>query len=264
MEGRNDLNRPMDAGMPADRGMSDPARGSGFAREVPPTATPGMKAGAAGTLDAPATGATERAEPWRTTIHPDDGSSVADRASGLVDRAKTAVTDAASRATHKVTDAAGHAVDEAKHRVSDRAAGLRDAAGERLERVRGPLLGSALGAIVGSLAGALGGWWAGRRLSDSEFELAPDDEQACYAHFVALTVRPVESFDEARSGYALGHAAARNPSYRGRPFHEVEPELRRGFTGAATGEYDTLRDFARFGYERGTGLGGSTGTTGGL
>jgi hypothetical protein len=68
-------------------------------------------------------------------------------------------------------------------------------------------------------------------------------------------------YDRARTVYVVGYAAARNPEYAGRSFDDVEPHLRSGFSGSRAASYDSLRDFARRGYERGTSRGGgSTGT----
>ena len=60
------------------------------------------------------------------------------------------------------------------------------------------------------------------------------------------------TYERALPGYTLGYVAAGNPGYRGRRFEEIEPDLRHGFTEEPGTDYDTLRDFTRYGYERGT------------
>ena len=84
-------------------------------------------------------------------------------------------------------------------------------------------------------------------------ELPEEHEEACRMHFISYTVRPVEmTYDDARPGYLLGYVAAGNPDYRGRSYDDVERDLRRGFTDDFADRYDTVRDYARFGFERGT------------
>jgi hypothetical protein len=55
----------------------------------------------------------------------------------------------------------------------------------------------------------------------------------------------------ALSAFALGYLAAQNPDYRGQGFDSVEPDVRHAYEGGHT-EYETWRDFTRYGYERGT------------
>lgn len=264
MEQRDDFNRAADRADDARRHLEmakdDLGRAAEHTGDALTDAGRAMEAGASGTLERTrevgrkaaweAEETVERAGSVAETAADRAGSlaqTAADRAASLTDTAG----DAARRAAHSVTDTISRTADETAERVTEQAAALRASAGEALDGVRGPLIGSAMGAILGSLAGALGGWWAGRKLADSDIHLTPEDEAACQAHFVALTVRPVGmTYDQARDGYAIGHAASRNPGYRGRPFDEVEPELRRGFTGDYADRYDSLRDFARYGYER--------------
>lgn len=107
--------------------------------------------------------------------------------------------------------------------------------------------------VVGAVALAAGGWWAGKQLLSSFSKMSREDDTHYRTHFDTYPTRPVGmTYTRARSGYALGHLAAQNPSYAGRSFDEVEPDLRGGFTGGNAGQYDTLRDFCRYGYERGT------------
>jgi hypothetical protein len=124
--------------------------------------------------------------------------------------------------------------------------------------------GPTVTAVVGALAASVGGWWALHAKSDTATQLGEEDERHYRAHFDTHPARASGgmTYDRARTGYALGHTASRNPGYMGRGFDEVEPELRRGFTGEHSGSYDSLRDFTRYGYERGR-SGGGTGSTSG-
>ncbi len=117
--------------------------------------------------------------------------------------------------------------------------------------------------IVGGIALAAGGWWAGRKLYESLRDISEEEEQECRTYYESHPVRTTGvPYDRARTVYVVGYAAARNPEYAGRSFDDVEPHLRSGFSGSRAASYDSLRDFARRGYERGTSRsgGGSTGT----
>ncbi|HEY7769044.1 hypothetical protein [Longimicrobium sp.] len=121
--------------------------------------------------------------------------------------------------------------------------------------------------IVGGIALAAGGWWAGRKLYESLRDISEEEEQECRTYYESHPVRTTGvPYDRARTVYVVGYAAARNPEYAGRSFDDVEPHLRSGFSGSRAASYDSLRDFARRGYERGTSRSGggttSTGTTG--
>lgn len=267
MDQSNDFSRAAERGEDArrdlERAREDLGRAADHTGDALADAGRAMEAGASGTLER--TREVGRKAAWEAEETVERAGSAAgtaaDRAANLKDTAARRAASlagtagsAAQRTAHAVTDTVSRTADETAERVTEQAAALRASAGEALDNARGPLIGTAMGAILGSLAGALGGWWAGRRLADSDIHLTPEDEAACQAHFVALTVRPMGmTFDEARDGYAIGHAASRNPGYRGRAFDEVEPELRRGFTGDYASRYDSLRDFARYGYERGAG-----------
>ena len=106
--------------------------------------------------------------------------------------------------------------------------------------------------LVGGLALAAGGWWAGKQLLEAFNSVGEEDEKDYRTHFESFPNRPDKlPYDRARTGYLLGHTAARNPEYQGRTFGEVEPDLRRGFTGESADRFDTLREYSRYGYERG-------------
>jgi hypothetical protein len=127
--------------------------------------------------------------------------------------------------------------------------------------------------IVGALALAGGAWWLSRKLSETVAEMSEEEESDCRTYYESHPVRSTVPYEQARTVYVIGYAAARNPDYSGRSYDDVEPHLRSGFSGSRAGSYDTLRDFTRRGYERGSsrspgldagtsgsaGLGGSSG-----
>ena len=69
-----------------------------------------------------------------------------------------------------------------------------------------------------------------------------------------------DGFEHARPGYQLGYIARRNPSYQGRSFNEIEPELQRiwesraqtegGSTGSRS-SWPEVRGFVDFAYQQG-------------
>ncbi|HEX6042140.1 hypothetical protein [Longimicrobium sp.] len=123
--------------------------------------------------------------------------------------------------------------------------------------------------VLGALALAGGAYWVGRKLFEAVQEMGTDEEQDCRTYYESHPARASVPYDQARTVYVVGYVAARNPEYAGRSYDEVEPSLRTGFTGSRAGSYDSLRDFGRRGYERGTSRAGTTGmgssgTTGGL
>lgn len=130
---------------------------------------------------------------------------------------------------------------------------IRDYAKHAYERRSG----GAIPAVLGALAGALGGWWAASS-HDTASKMPEEEESAYREHFASSPRRSVGvTYEIVRPYYAIGYIAARNPSYQGRRFEEIEPELRRGFAGEDASRYDTHREYARHAYERGKG-GGAT------
>lgn len=105
--------------------------------------------------------------------------------------------------------------------------------------------------MLGALALAGGAWWASRRLAQAVAEMEEEEEQDCRMFYASHPLRATVPYDQARTVYVIGYAAARNPEYAGRGFDHVEPHLRRGLSGSRAGSYDSLRDFTRRGYERG-------------
>jgi hypothetical protein len=116
--------------------------------------------------------------------------------------------------------------------------------------------------VLGGLALAGGAYWAGKKALEAVSE-GKEEETHYRRHYESHPARTTVAYPQARTYYVVGYTAARNPAYSGRSFDEVEPEIRRGFTGSRAGTYESMRDFCRYGYERGTGRGGGTGGTGG-
>ncbi|CAN5297016.1 hypothetical protein BH20GEM2_BH20GEM2_01490 [soil metagenome] len=133
-----------------------------------------------------------------------------------------------------------------------------DLVGEAAGGISGVLAGAALGSlggpigtIIGGIAGATGGWWAGRSISEAAAHYTEDDDSHYRAHYESQTDRPANlTYDRARTGYAVGHIAGRNPDYGGRRFEEVEPDIERGWSAEHGGDWNVMRDYARHGYER--------------
>lgn len=195
-------------------------------------------------------------------------------ASGMLERARTTASDAGRKAGHvagRVAEAesdgqlkskADSATERVLHKTADALSGAAPTVGRGVEgalkmtgtalhKVAGPL-----GTAVGAIAGRVGGWWSSA--SDAVAELPEEEEQACRVHFESYTTRPADlTFDHARTAYVIGHVAARNPTYAGRGFDEVEPDLQPGLTGERSDAYHSLRDFARYGYDRGTARSGA-------
>lgn len=192
------------------------------------------------------------------------------RASETVERAKDALGDTGKKAAHvagrmaragtdvELRGSVDSRTERALHQAGDAVSGAAPAIGRGVEstlRTTGTVLhkiAGPLATVVGAIAGKVGGWWSSA--SEAIDELPAEEEQACRVYFESYTVRPAEmTYDDARTAFAIGHLAARNPSYSGRPFDELEPDLRHGLGQEQTGGYDSLRDFARYGYERGSG-----------
>lgn len=113
------------------------------------------------------------------------------------------------------------------------------------------------GVIAGVALAAAGGYWASKKLRSAAAELSEQEEQDCRLYYETHAVRTSGvPYSQARTVYVLGYVAGRNPEYSGRGYEDVEPHLRAGYTGRRAGSYDTLRDFGRRGYERGSSRGG--------
>lgn len=177
-----------------------------------------------------------------------------ERAGQVVDFVRESEVDGELKAT--VSGTTERSLDRAGDALIGAAPTIGRGAEKAVEKLGGALhlVARPLAAVLGVIAGTLGGWW--KHASETEYELPEAEEQACRTHFATVTVLPAGmTFDRARSGYALGFLASQHPDYRGRRFDEVEPDLRRGFGQEYAADYDALREFTRYGYDRGAGRG---------
>jgi hypothetical protein len=112
-------------------------------------------------------------------------------------------------------------------------------------------LGGPVGLVLGGLAGAVGGWFAGRELADA---ITEDDDRAYRTHFEEAPERLADRrYDDVRPAYLAGHLAGRNPEWAGRPYDDVEADLRRGWSADVArtcGEWPAVRGYARTAFER--------------
>jgi hypothetical protein len=115
--------------------------------------------------------------------------------------------------------------------------------------------------VLGGLALAGGAYWAGKKVYEA-VSGSHEEETHYRTHYESHPARTTVTYPQARTYYVVGYTAARNPAYMGRSYDEIEPEIRRGFTGTRAQSYDSMRDFCRYGYERGSrgtrGTGSST------
>ena len=97
--------------------------------------------------------------------------------------------------------------------------------------------GSDLGGSAGLGDGMVGG--------TEDFEL---HEPTYRRHYTTVgTEGTTGTYDEARSGYAAGHAAASNPVYADRTYEEVEVDVQRDY--GDTERFGRVREFARHAFE---------------
>jgi hypothetical protein len=102
---------------------------------------------------------------------------------------------------------------------------------------------------VGKIAGKVGGWW--NSASEGITDIPKQEEALCRTHFESYARKPAGlTYESARTAYQIGYLAAENPTYRDRQFDAIESDLRPGFADGNTEEFDALKDFSRFGYER--------------
>jgi hypothetical protein len=253
MNSRNDLNARNDLAR-ADRELD---RAGDHTEAAAHHAAEAMEAGASGVLERTREAADrvgrKAADAARTA---GNAARTAGNVAGRVARAEPDVEmeRKVDGATEGALHAVGGALRAAAPTVGRGAEVVVGATGSLLSTISGPL-----GFLVGKIAGRVGGWWDSA--SQAIAELPEHEQEACRVHFEAYTVRPGGlTFEEALPSYALGYVAARNPTYRGRGFDEIEPDLRHGFGSEPDRDFDSLRDFTRFGYERGaTDRGGLSG-----
>jgi hypothetical protein len=232
--------KPMDGGDPAGQGEATEetlrTRAVEKTRETLERAKEGI-----------ATGAAEVAHYTRTAA-----AETRARAEKVVEFVREAEPDANLKAnvadnTERTIDRASEALIGAAPAIGRNAERAATRLGEVLHSVAHPLA-----VVLGAIAGTLGGWW--RKAAEERYDMPPTIEEACRGHFaMAVDLPPEITFDRARTGYAFGYVASRNPGYQGRSFDEVEVELREGFGPELAADYDLLREFTRYGYGRGAG-----------
>ncbi|MDQ2889944.1 MAG: hypothetical protein M3R65_05245 [Gemmatimonadota bacterium] len=136
-----------------------------------------------------------------------------------------------------------------------------DEVGEAAGGVSGVVVGAAIGSmggpvgtVIGGIAGAIGGWWAGRSISEAATSYTPGDDASYRSHYESSPNRLADrDYESVSPAYRLGHLAAMNPEYRGKPFGEVEGHLQRGWDTAASkthGDWNSVRGYAQEGYSR--------------
>jgi hypothetical protein len=205
-------------------------------KETASKAKDGLVAGASGLMDVSRTVANETRE----------------RAGRVVEFVREAESDEELRSTvagktERSLDRAGDALAGAAPAIGRNAELAAEKLGGALHAIAGPLA-----TILGAIAGTIGGWW--KKAAAERYELSRVDEEACRAHFTTVTVlSPGMTYERARTGYALGYVASRNPGYAGRNFDEIEADLRQGFGDEGYADYEALREFTRYGYDRGAG-----------
>lgn len=132
--------------------------------------------------------------------------------------------------------------------------GAGEQAGEAVGGIGGTVAGAAIGSlagpigtVLGGIAGAVGGWWAGEKAGRAAEDM--DEHEPYYRRHWQENRQPGVAWEDARVGYGIGHMAGRNPDYAGKPWADVEPDLRRGWRWEGR-EFDPFRSYVRTGYER--------------
>lgn len=115
-------------------------------------------------------------------------------------------------------------------------------------------LGGPVGTIIGGIAGAVGGWWTGRAVAEAAQEYSEGDDAVYRNHYENSPTRLADrQYESVSPAYKLGHLAARNPDYRGRPFSDVEKDLEPGWNTAASpvhGKWGRIREYVHDAYDR--------------
>jgi hypothetical protein len=215
-------------------GMEDEAgrirRAAEQARDALDHAREGLAAGASGIADVARRAVGETRE----------------RAEKVIEFVREAETDehlksSVARGTGSSLDRAGDMLIDSAPAIGRNVERAAEGLGHVLHRISGPLA-----AVLGAIAGTVGGWW--RRAAQGEYSVSLDIETLCREHFEGSAAPTGMTFDRAWTGYSLGFIAQQNPEYHGRAFDEIEGDLSGGFERRE--EFDVLRDYARFGFER--------------
>lgn len=138
-----------------------------------------------------------------------------------------------------------------------------DEVGEAAGGVSGVVVGAAIGSlggpigtVIGGIAGAVGGWWAGRAIADAAGSYTEGDDAVYRNHYESSPNRLADrNYESVSPAYRLGHLAAMNPEYRGKPFTDVENHLQSGWdstVGKTHGDWNSVRGFANDAYSRST------------
>jgi hypothetical protein len=115
-----------------------------------------------------------------------------------------------------------------------------------------------VGALTGAVLGAVGGATVGATTEPTGFDADAD------AHYRGLYEggHPMgdRRYDDVRTAFVFGHLAAQEPALAGRPFTEVEPELRAAWTDELSrraGGWEAVRTHVRdaYGHARAEGAG---------
>lgn len=127
-------------------------------------------------------------------------------------------------------------------------------AGAHLAAGVGAFLAGPVGMVIGAIAGAVGGWWAGDTIAKGLDKWSEADDEVFRAHYATLPrAARARTYEDVRPAYQLGWLAAHNPDYTGRPFEEIEPDLKRGWTPTLEtkyGAWDDVRVYTREAYVR--------------
>ena len=89
-----------------------------------------------------------------------------------------------------------------------------------------------------------------------------EDDRLFRSHFQHANRFADRSYEGARPAYAFGYAAANDPRHAGKDFDEVERDLESGWMNERLpgDEWQTVRNYAREGFERGRRIGFMSGT----
>lgn len=108
---------------------------------------------------------------------------------------------------------------------------------------------NAIGSLLGTAMNQLGEWWSSAEAERATSSFGEAEDRACKQHYESRAAEA--DYSSARHYYQFGHVARHNPSYQGKSFREVEPELERAWAEAGRerfGEWPTVRERVEFGY----------------
>jgi hypothetical protein len=79
-----------------------------------------------------------------------------------------------------------------------------------------------------------------------------DDDRLYRSHFQHANQLADRAYEQARPAYRLGQLAAADPATSGHGFDEIEKDLENGWLNVrtATGDWASVREFARAGFDR--------------